>query len=170
MCAYHTMAAFCPKTNKVWCDYFHGVNTEVNDFDLGWIVALLEGEGCFTADRHDVRYEKRYPRITLAMTDLDVVQRAAKILGCGSIMKPRTPQGPNSKPQHRCVLVGRKAEAWMRKLEPYMGERRKAKIRQILDAWGEGHQPTDNTITRLHPEPMTDDKWLDMPAAVYEYD
>ncbi len=42
--------------------------------DLAWLGGLLEGEGCFMIP-------KGSPRIALAMSDKDVVQRAARLMG-----------------------------------------------------------------------------------------
>lgn len=47
-----------------------------SDIEIAWMAGLLEGEGCFTAEGGQ-RARFRYPRITLGMTDRDVVERAS---------------------------------------------------------------------------------------------
>ena len=163
LCPHHSMAygEDWAVGNRIWCNAFHGVNTDVSDFDLVWIVALLEGEGCFTAEKHSTKYPTRYPRITLAMTDRDVVKRAADLLGCKSVMGPYThPVNRPGKPMFRCVLTGRRAEVWMRKLGPLMGIRRREKIEEILSQWGEGHPTGNNLLPRLSPSDRVEaDSW-----------
>lgn len=70
------------------------------------------------------------PVMVLAMTDEDVVQRAAKLFG-GVTVQVCTPQQRHHKVPFVARLTGRKAVQLMRKLYPLMGERRQ---RQMLRA------------------------------------
>lgn len=96
-----------------------------SDLDVAWLAGLLEGEGCFWfGDRGRVV-------IRLAMTDLDVVERAAAIMG-GVIEKPRLPKEANRKIVYACRVSGDDAIAWMTRLRPMMGKRRQAKIDEVM--------------------------------------
>lgn len=94
--------------------------------DIAWLAGLLEGEGCF-------RY-RTTPMIQFAMTDKDVVGLAAGLLGAKSV-RFRKQQAAHWKPQYEVSIHGQRAAEWMMTLYPLMGERRQAKIREILAAW-----------------------------------
>lgn len=95
--------------------------------DLVWLAGLLEGEGTFDLHRG------RYPRVRLAMTDRDVVERAASLMGasCRVTLRVAPYQALWNANVH-----GEKAATLMRCLLPYMGSRRSGRIAQIL-----GHAP-----------------------------
>ena len=61
----------------------------IADYDLGWIVALFEGEGCVSRMRVGWQLE-------LKMTDEDVVRHFADIIGIGSVHGPYQEQGRRS--------------------------------------------------------------------------
>ncbi|WP_191480131.1 LAGLIDADG family homing endonuclease [Nocardioides ochotonae] len=91
--------------------------------DLIWLAGLLEGEGSFDLHRG------RYPRVRLAMTDRDVVGRAATLLG-GSVRLSLKP-APHRAMWH-VEVSGAKASAAMRAILPFMGARRSARIADVL--------------------------------------
>jgi hypothetical protein len=95
----------------------------VNLYDLIWLAGLLEGEGTFDLQR------KRYPRIRLAMTDRDVVGRAATLMGTKVRLSLR--KAPVTSTWH-AEVQGPRAEALMEALLPYMGSRRSGRIAGIL--------------------------------------
>jgi len=102
--------------------------------EILWLAGLLEGEGYFVLER-DTKggHNVSTPRIVLSMTDGDVVEHAAKIMQAKRVRQYR----PNNlKPNNRDVfatrVTGPKAIAIMRAILPFMGQRRKAKIEQIL--------------------------------------
>ncbi len=103
-----------------------------NPQDIIWLAGLLEGEGSFFLER--VHGNARYAVIEVTMTDEDVIQRAAGIMG----VKPAFRHAPakvkaGHKPTWRARLRGKKAEALMRELLPQMGSRRSAKIEELLE-------------------------------------
>lgn len=105
---------------------------------IGWAAGLFEGEGCITFNA--VRSKgKRYrsPRLQLRTTDRDVLDRFARIMGCGSIVTIQNPAH---------VAAGRKP-AWdwrtaakadvedvLLRLLPFLGRRRAQKAREALGA------------------------------------
>jgi hypothetical protein len=97
--------------------------------EIYWIAGLLEGEGCFHAQRQFRSYNVL---IQLAMTDEDVIERAAKILGWKQ-RKPCRPRAHQHKTVYSVGICGARALGWMQTVYPLMGKRRQAKIRKILD-------------------------------------
>ena len=76
------------------------------------------------------------PRISIQMTDEDVINRVARLFGrkyrkC----KNRSPQ--NWKDSYSVLLRGAKALEIMKTLRPYMSERRKEQIDRALISWPE---------------------------------
>jgi hypothetical protein len=73
------------------------------------------------------------------MTDEDVVARVAAMLGTGYFTRDgRHKSLLNIKPVRRTTLVGKRAAALLREIRPFMGERRRAKIDDVLVG---GHYP-----------------------------
>ena len=101
--------------------------------DVYWLAGWVEGEGCFRMETSCYKY--RYPRLTVKVTDLDVVEKAAKILGT----KPRDVKDVDAnahwKPQFKVDVAGAKAAGWMMTLYPLMGSRRQARIHEVLTEW-----------------------------------
>lgn len=94
-----------------------------NRDDLLWLAGLLEGEGSFDAHRG------KYPRIRLAMTDRDVVGRAASLMDA----KIRLSLHPApAKSTWHTEISGARAEGIMREILPFMGSRRSGKIADVL--------------------------------------
>ncbi len=60
----------------------------LNDFELGWVAGLIEGEGCFT-----IKKSKRkngfscQPQLKVSMTDEDVVRRLASLIPVGNVLR-----------------------------------------------------------------------------------
>jgi hypothetical protein len=93
--------------------------------DVVWLAGLLEGEGAFDAHRGI------YPRIRLAMTDRDVVGRAASLMD--TELRLSLHKAP-AKPTWHSEISGPKAAAIMRELLPHMGARRSGRIAEVLAA------------------------------------
>jgi len=60
---------------------------EATEFDIGFIVGLIEGEGCFNLNLRKGRRHPR-PRLQISNKDLNLLRKAQKILG-GRIRKLR---------------------------------------------------------------------------------
>jgi hypothetical protein len=92
-----------------------------------WLAGILEGEGCFISATTQHSTE-----IKLSMADLDVVGAAASLFGApvhtGQKLKP------TNKQQYVTYIHGARAAGWMMMLYPFMGLRRKEKIRACLTA------------------------------------
>jgi hypothetical protein len=99
--------------------------------EVVWLAGLLEGEGSFGL-RKTGKYQTL--NIQLGMTDLDVVEKAAKILGT-EVRGPYGPYGTNKLPWYSVSVNGWRAVSWMMTLWSLMGSRRKKKIEALLTKW-----------------------------------
>lgn len=99
------------------------------DKDLYWLAGLLEGEGCFA-----VRSKGHNPIIQLIMTDLDVVIRAAEIMGSYKVVKNKQ-DSRGGKPLYRTILYGQRCLEIMKLVLPLMGNRRSEKIKECIDCF-----------------------------------
>lgn len=93
--------------------------------DLMWFVGLCEGEACIDLSKG------RYPRIRLAMTDRDVVGRAATMMDVSiRLSLKKAPQAPT----WHAEVSGPRAEAIIREILPHMGTRRSQKAAEVIAA------------------------------------
>lgn len=124
----------------------------VLEAEIAWFAGLLEGEGYFSMEvNHTNKKIQRYPSIVIAMSDRDVVERCANLLGTkvSELRKRR----PHHKPTYRCVIRGSGAVEWMRLVRPFMGERRGQKIDEIVQEWEQ--RPTVHAQSRMkRAEPL----------------
>lgn len=101
------------------------------DVEIAWLAGLLEGEGCFSCSKP--RQGRRAQLVVyVKMTDADVVVRAAKLIGAPSVRRVRDTRKENFSDCYQTRVSGAKAEDTMRLVLPYMGERRVAKINELL--------------------------------------
>lgn len=98
----------------------------LTDFELGWLVGLIEGDGCVTHDGKN-------PRIVVKMTDLDVVERFAALVGVpvhGPYKYEDTQIGP--KPYYVAYLNGLRARSFMASASAHFSSRRREQIAAII--------------------------------------
>lgn len=104
--------------------------------NLAWLAGILEGEGSFYWESYkNNKTSKRYPRITVQMSDADVLQKAALIGGCGVFGGPTN--NPNGhKPIYSWkVCVNHHVYALLVALFPFMGQRRQSKMRELIEVF-----------------------------------
>ena len=97
----------------------------MTEIELSWLAGLLEGEGCFSH-----RKDRGVPVVEVKMTDLDVINRVAQLMGRTVTPIPAGREG--YQPQYRARIQGEPARELMRLLKPYMGQRRAARIEELL--------------------------------------
>lgn len=78
----------------------------------------------------DRKYRYRYPAIRVGMTDCDVIERAAAMFGTKVYQIPI--YNPQRKQAWKAGVTGEAAAVWMQALRPWLGERRSAKVDEIL--------------------------------------
>jgi hypothetical protein len=107
-----------------------------------WLAGLLEGEGWFGVSHYTS------PCIVVSMTDHDVIERAAGLLGNKVVQQPKR----LGKQAWSVSLYGHRAVEWMRVLRPHMGQRRGLRIDALIEGWdavehknpkGSGQAPSD---------------------------
>ena len=110
------------------------------NFEFGWIVGLIEGEGCPTVNRKRKYYQ---PELWLSSTDKDVMDRF--IFWVNKTFPPqgnhekeaklmlRKPKGKSTyKMQYIAQITSRRALDLMTLIYPYMSERRRAQINRVM--------------------------------------
>lgn len=109
----------------------------MNELETAWIAGLLEGEGAFMLSRNLVKNREGrvylYPKIVINMTDRDIIQRVCTLWQTKLYELPM--YRDDRKPAYRAHKTGAPAVEVMKAIYPHMGERRKAKIDEILSEW-----------------------------------
>lgn len=99
----------------------------LTDGELGWVAGLLEGEGSFDSGGRPGGL-----RIQVAMTDLDVLERLAQVVGTGTVNGPYKYQA-KQKPYWRWTVRGTWAMILAARIRPNMGARRRQRITALLE-------------------------------------
>jgi hypothetical protein len=108
---------------------------QMTEAELAWVTVLLEGEGCFFPIEYKTKGYGPYTdaRVAVLMTDLDVLQRRQNITGIGHINRPTPRKDPRHKPiWHWVASKNKESITLMRAVYPLMGERRRARIDEVL--------------------------------------
>jgi hypothetical protein len=100
--------------------------------DFFWLVGLLEGEGSFCKPSPSMNKNCSY--ITIQMTDLDVMQKVAGLLGA-SCHNGSKPKKSHWKPVYIVRLKGKRAVELMIQMRPYMSVRRQSQIDAAVSAY-----------------------------------
>lgn len=114
----------------------------LTDFELGWLVGYLEGEGSFQLQ------SGRYHRVDHCSTDEDVVLKAIGIIEkvAGQVKDPwlqSRPSRSNQVPIFKHTVSGKQAVTVMRLVVSHMSWRRRQRIWQCLN----GYVEPKNTMT-----------------------
>lgn len=118
------------------------VSQTISDTDIAWLAGLLEGEGTFRLQSRSY-YKKdgklygpyQYPRLSVGMTDEDVIQHARQIIGTGKIYRSVDKRDTTHKPIYTLVVSTTNDVLYLcRLLLPHMGERRKQQIELVLNS------------------------------------
>lgn len=99
----------------------------IDELELAWIAGLLEGEGSF------LLRQKRTPVIACSMTDKDVIDKLHSLIG-GNVYELGR-QKEHHKDVFRVQLCGKEAFFLMKKIKPFMGQRRQEQIQFVIDGW-----------------------------------
>jgi hypothetical protein len=107
----------------------------MSQLEFGWLVGILEGEGCFfvTTRSKGGSGPSAYARVTVCMTDRDIIERLRRVTGIGTLEKIRERKNPEHKPISQWIVCRhQEAIELMVAVYPHMGTRRQAKIRGVL--------------------------------------
>ena len=115
-----------------------GVDMRTTPTDIAWAAGLFEGEGCFT-----VNGGRGHGRAQVAMTDEDVIRRFADIMGWYQISSRIN--RPNTRRAWRVeVSTFEGFQATVAMFWPWLGQRRRARAKQILLGWPNRLRPRLN--------------------------
>lgn len=104
-----------------------------SEAEIAWLAGILEGEGSFwMLTSHVSGKQYRYPKIAVTMTDRDVIEGVAALIGGSVYSVPPSRSQPDRLPAFRAQASGANAAEWMRLLHPWLGARRRAKIDEVL--------------------------------------
>lgn len=95
--------------------------------DIYWLAGLLEGEGYFGYGNG--------AQIVVKMTDEDVLTKARTIIGLENTSFTTHDPGPPRKRAYVLLINGPKAIGTMMTIFQLMCERRKQKIKKVLESW-----------------------------------
>jgi len=98
----------------------------ISEFDIGWLVGLIEGDGCFT-------FDGKHATVALKITDLDTAQRFATLLRttvCGPYRYEDSQIGP--KPYYVAKIAGKRAREFMASTAHHFSLRRQEQISGLL--------------------------------------
>ena len=96
--------------------------------DIAWLAGILEGEGCFQFTKSNS------PVIILKMNDEDIVNKVSKLFN-KSYYEDNNPVRGGYNKIYRTQINGTKAIEWMFTIYSLLGNRRKEKIREIIEQW-----------------------------------
>lgn len=102
----------------------------MNIKDIYWIAGILEGEGHF-----GLSHSENYPRISLTMTDEDIVSRVKDIMSPRTLIHRHHRNPLDWKPIYELRINSHYAVGWMMTLYSIMSARRKEQIQDTLSSW-----------------------------------
>lgn len=106
--------------------------------EIAWAAGLFEGEGhCGLAPQRN--RDLPTARMELSMTDRDVVERFARVIGYGTVHVNQRPTR-NDKPVYRWSISGERAIEVALLLLPHLGTRRSKRIGEVVQAHRESRE------------------------------
>lgn len=107
----------------------------VSEVDIAWAAGLFEGEGCiqiWVPPSQSERWKHPQVRLSVAMTDRDVVEKFCRIVECGKV-SPEQRRRPPRKNVYIWTIANRDdVERILLELLPHLGSRRTDKALAAL--------------------------------------
>lgn len=132
----------CQQSNNAEAQYAYFQS--ISRFDFGWLVGIIEGEGCFYCKDGKSKLKSGdiycYPLagFTLMSTDKDVTEKVSSLLQ----VSLGGPYYKRSKRKRKVVwsvqVTGYRAAVIMKVFYDYLGERRKEQIKEALNWQAQG--------------------------------
>lgn len=111
--------------------------------EFSWAVGLFEGEGSISFSRNYAGHD--YPRISIAMTDLDVIQRFARAFPGGGFYE----EDGTNKRIYRYMIQNRDGiETFLRQIQPYLSVKKSAECARALTLIAESRVRAPKAPTR----------------------
>lgn len=107
--------------------------------ELAWAAGFFDGEGwVYQAHKEGKRRkdgtQRAYPKLGLGNTDLPLLERFQKALGCGKVYGPYREKKPHVKPFWQWSASHKQGRQAARLLLPYVGDRN---IKRLMEAYSE---------------------------------
>jgi len=98
---------------------------ELSDFELGFVVGLIEGEGCVGLQLHSAggRSKSKHLEIYVSIdnTKKELLEHLQKVLGCGRVYRHMKSSRPDHKEQFCLrVLKQKDQKALLKRILPYL--------------------------------------------------
>lgn len=111
----------------------------MSEIEIAWAAGILEGEGCFSIfQRKTAKWDHKSLAIHCEMTDEDVVRKLHSVFNVGTVnVRENTKGRSDTRPRKKTWIWSVQNHAGIEKVcqcvLPYMGERRSAKIKELLE-------------------------------------
>lgn len=123
---------------------------EMTTLQRAWVAGLLEGEGSFLVVSRS-SHLMATGRVSIQMTDRDVLERLAEIVGTGRVSEVNRTNRPDRKPIYTWKLQARAdVLALIDQVEPFMGYRRTAQIQLVRFVYAT--EPTLAEHRKVYPK------------------
>jgi hypothetical protein len=119
--------------------------------EVAWAAGLFEGEGCITMFQQK-HHQQPQLRLSVQMTDRDVVERFCSIVECESV-SPEKRLRPPRKPVHVWQISNRRdVERLLLMFMPWLGERRRMRADEALTVIAQSMRSCDlcGDVFRAH--------------------
>jgi hypothetical protein len=100
-----------------------------NDFKIGWIVGIIEGEGWIGSDK-DGR-----PKVQVAMTDRDTIYKLLEWAETGIVSESDCGTITGKRIWKWAIYAREDAGKFIEKILPYLGTRRSERAIEVLNKW-----------------------------------
>lgn len=114
----------------------------MTEYELGWVVGFLEGEGSFYCGT--AKY--RTVLIRASQVQLSPLIQLRDYTGIGKITREQKKKAPRQQPFYSYWVAGSPARALCTKLRPYMSPKRQAQIDTALERWRDKPSSSDRRI------------------------
>jgi len=102
----------------------HPVREEISSEEIAWVAGILEGEGCWTQTRNGWS-------IQVGMSDKDIIERLKSLTAVGHIYDQKSRQ-ESHKAMYTWHVFRQHHREWLTsKVWPWLGERRRARIKEL---------------------------------------
>lgn len=138
----------------------------MRDLDAAWVAGILEGEGSFVVQlrKKAGHLDSFVASVRVSMTDKDIVDRVAALVGRPELVRPEPARSPTRKPMWRLQLTKQdEVYSLLTDIRPWMGTRRTERIDQLL-----AHLET-RRLARLEPPASSNRSKTSCPAG-HPYD
>ena len=97
-----------------------------------WAAGLFDGEGCIHIGHQTKKPHNAYYQLTLAMSDIDLVNRFAEVWGVGKVWERQTRKGWKTMYYWR-ISKRSEVQRILSTMLPFFGNRRAHKALDVLD-------------------------------------